>query len=533
MNMFKRLFKLQMSGFFGRMFSKGRKEKSKGKMILFALLLVYVLGYMAFFFGMTFWGICLPLSASGLDWLYFAVAGLLSFSFCFLLSVFSTESQLYEAKDNELLLAMPIKPSAILASRMAVVLLWTFLLELMVLGPAAVVYGIQVGFSVLGIVGTVVVFLTLPLLVMVFSCIFGWLLALLNARAKRKNIATMVFSLALMAFYMIFFTRLNEYSQSLLLNSESIADGVQGGFFPLYYLGRAMAGTDVLSILLFLLCVLLPFALTCWLLSRGFRRVLMTKRGQATVRYRERAMKTSSPQWAFVKKELARFTSSPLYMLNAALGLLFTLIAGVALIIKGQDLLNIIQTVPELADYLAAILVLALCVLATTNTISAPSVSLEGQSLWLAKSLPLSGSKILLAKAYLHMLLCLPVSLLVSLICAIVFKLGLLDSLLVVLLPALLTTFQALLGVVANLRFHRFDWVNETVPIKQSLSVAICLLGDFALLGAVVAVYLLLLQDIMPPRTMLLIFGLLLALACGWMYRYLSVKGEEKFAALE
>ena len=60
--------------------------------------------------------------------------------------MFTAKAQLFEARDNELLLSMPIKPSAILASRMVSLLLLNLGFELLVAIPA-VSYFIE---SVLG-----------------------------------------------------------------------------------------------------------------------------------------------------------------------------------------------------------------------------------------------------------------------------------------------------------------------------------------------------------------------------------------------
>ncbi len=56
-------------------------------------------------------GAALPL---GYGWLYYALMGLLALAFGVFGSVFSTYAGLYQAKDNELLLSMPIPPRRIL-----------------------------------------------------------------------------------------------------------------------------------------------------------------------------------------------------------------------------------------------------------------------------------------------------------------------------------------------------------------------------------------------------------------------------------
>ena len=50
--------------------------------------------------------------------------------------------------------------------------------------------------------------------------------------------------------------------------------------------------------------------------------------------------------------------------------------------------------------------------------------------------------------------------------------------------PVLMCLFGALLGVVTNLRFPKFDYINETAVIKNSLSVVIAMFGSWGVLAA-------------------------------------------------
>ena len=55
-------------------------------------------------------------------------------------SVFTAQTQLYNARDNEMLLAMPIPSAAILGSRMIMLLLLNYFYEAIVAIPAIAVW---------------------------------------------------------------------------------------------------------------------------------------------------------------------------------------------------------------------------------------------------------------------------------------------------------------------------------------------------------------------------------------------------------
>ena len=143
--MLKTLLKKQMAEIFRNYFYDPKKNKmrSRGATIayiaLYALLMVGLLGGM---FALLAVGICAPMAAAGVGWLYYLVMGLIAVLLGAFGSVFSTYSSLYLSKDNDLLLSMPIPVRYVMASR----LLGVYLLGLMYSGvatvPAVIVYWI-------------------------------------------------------------------------------------------------------------------------------------------------------------------------------------------------------------------------------------------------------------------------------------------------------------------------------------------------------------------------------------------------------
>ena len=158
--------------------------------------------------------------------------------------------------------------------------------------------------------------------------------------------------------------------------------------------------------------------------------------------------------------------------------------------------------------------------------------SLEGKTLWLLKSLPLRPRAILMSKVNLHLVISLPPTLIASVCCIAALPLSAADAAAVVLIPALMCLFGALLGVVTNLRFPKFDYINETAVIKNSLSVVIAMFGSWGVLAAPVVLYVAALDGLLGVTAYLYICAALLAAACAAMYIYLGRGGERRFAAL-
>ena len=504
--------------------SKGKRLSVAGAVLLMAFLAVIFLS----FFGFTFYALALALPGMGLGWFYFALAAIMAFALGFIGSVFTAQQQLFAARDNELLLAMPIRPRDILGARMAVLLLLDYALTLIVLLPAGAVWLMVVGGTAGGVFGFVLSALLLPLIIMCFTCLFAWLLALISSRMRNKTVVTLVLYLAFLAAYFYFYMNLQQLLTELIANSERIA-GALVAVYPLYAFGQASLGSW-LHIAGFAACCVIPFALVYAILSRGFLAVTTRRPSVKKLVYRERALKTSGVGAALLRKELGRFAANGMYILNAAMGSVLTVAAAVALIIYRDEAALLLSALPEGMGEGAVIL--ALCFLNATDVISAPSISLESKTLWLLKSLPVPAWRILMAKVYLHLVIALPPTLIASACCCIALPFPPAGAAMVVLIPALTCVFGALLGVAVNLRYPKFDYINETAVIKNSMSVTVTLFGSWALLAAAALLYGLALHRVMGMTAYLYICAALLAALCAALYVSLRRSGARRFAEL-
>ncbi len=519
------------------LFSMGFRSTRKGKRrspvfkILIGLFAVYIFACFLFMFGSMFSSISV-FGEMGLGWFYFAMAGIVAFALCFIGSAFAVQQQIYDSHDNELLLAMPIPPAYILASRLIALYLLNFAMELLVLTPAAVVWGMRYSFGAVEILLLCVVSLLLPLLSLTFSCIFGWLLTLLLSRVRNKSMVSMVFSLIFLGAYFYVFSGINRYLALFLQHGEQIAGTVRAAIYPAWSFGTVLADGSLSALLGFALCCVLPFLLVYFLLSKSFIVMVTSKRGVAKVKYRAKALKSSSPSKALLQKELRHFFTNGIYIMNAAMGSIFLLVGAGYLLIKQDAAVHLLGNLSIPSGYISAAVAAMLCAMASTNIVSAPSISLEGKNLWLAQSLPVSPKTVLFAKVNCHMAVTLPPVLLAAVVSSVVLKLDLSGILAVILVPSVMTYFCALLGVVMNLHFPRMDYLSDVAAVKQSASSVLTMFSGLGVLVVPAGAYVLWLSDIFRPDVYLFLYGVVLAAGCVWMYLYLKTAGSERFKNL-
>lgn len=531
--MVKVMLKKQFLELFARMFRRSAmgKKSSKTNVILYGAIFAYLFGMMGYLFYNLSSTLCVTLCWAGLTWLYFALLALIATTLGVVGSVFAAYSALYQAKDNELLLSMPIPPRVILFSRMATVYLMAFCFEAIVWLPAMLVYALEVGFSPLSILTQLVILFLLPLLSTVLACILGWLLALIFAHVRNSQMVTLVFSLGFLAAYFYLYSKLLSSFGEILSNVENLAPTFRSVLFPFYHLGLGAQG-KLFSLLLFTLFALALFSAVYAVLSTSFLKLTTTRKGAAKVRYQEKTVRSASPDAALLRRELARFTGSATYMLNGALGVVFLLALPIFAIVKRGTITMFLPLIyPGIEDFLPLALCAMVAAMASMNCITAPSVSLEGRTIWLAQSLPVTPWQVLRAKFSLHTLIVAPATLFCALVLGLVLELAPLALLLVCADCLLFVVLCALLGLFLNLKLPNLNWTNETVPVKQSLSV---LLAMFLPWGALVLLGLLYyaLRNVLAAEFFLLLAGLIVAALSVFLLIWLKKRGAKIFASL-
>lgn len=530
--MMKALLRIRFKALFAGLMRQGkqRKKSNAGMIVLLIFLYLYVAVVLCGAMGVLFFSLAEPYHTLGLDWLYFAMAGLMGFGFAVLGSVFTTQSQLYDAKDNDMLLAMPLRPGQILLSRMLPLLALNLLFTAMVMVPAMIVYFLVVEFQLLNLLIQIVSIAAVTLLAQAIACLLGWLLHLLLTKIN-KSVASVLYLVIFMVLYFTLYSRAGEILNAMAINGSAIADALKTWVWPLYAMGAGSVGKWWLSIAFWLICAA-AFGLVYWLLSVTFLHSATTRKGSKRKQLNLSDIKASGSGQAILRKELRRFLRCPVYLTNMGIGILFTAALAAAGVIFRSTLLEQLGELAEVFQPYMCLVICALLAFMTSMTcISAPSVSLEGKNLWLLKSMPISPKEILLAKLKFHCIMVTPITVLAGWILAFAYGCSPGEILLVGIVPGLLTVICGLFGLICDLKWARFDWISEAYPCKQSLSLLVVM---FSMMGVplLLGVVYLLLQNFLSAGVFLLLCTVILCGAAFGLYRVLLHWGTQKWEQL-
>ena len=533
--MLKLLLKKQLLEIFQVYFYDAKKNKARSRTstaMYFALFILLVFGLLGGIFTFLAAKLCTPLITAGMDWMYFALMGLIAVLLGAFGSVFNTYAGLYLPKDNDLLLSMPIPVSVLVGARLFGVYLMGLLYSAVVIVPAIIVYWIIAGVSLPVVFGGLLMTLLISVFVLTISCVLGWLVAKISQKLKHKSLVTVLISLAVIGVYYFVYFKAQSLIQNLLANADVYGARIKGAAYPVYLFGNVGVGDGMASVIISAAVIML-FGLMWVLLSRSFLKIA-TSTGKVVRReYREMRSRQRSIGTALLSREFSRFTASPSYMLNCGLGTFLMPLCAVAVLWKGRELFALLDAMfVETAGSVPLLLCVVLCGLASMNFMTAPSVSLEGKSLWILQSLPIKPWRIFQSKIRMQLLLT-GLPLLLCIVCTVaVYPLHSMQLLILLLFAGSYVLLMALVGLFLGVKMPTLTWTNEIVLIKQGAPVMITLFGGFGYMVLLFVGFMLLPGWVLGFCGYMSCFVGANLLLSGWTYLWLRKKGVARFSTL-
>ncbi|MBO5409798.1 MAG: ABC transporter permease [Clostridia bacterium] len=537
--MFKTLLSVNIRWMISSFFPKNTRKKPKSRAskiftaVLIGLLAVYVAASLFASSGMIFLSLASAFCGGELSWLYFATVCIMVFLFSFSGSVFTAQNIIFNARDNDLLLSMPVPLSKVIASRVSLLMILNMFYAFLICLPAGAAYFFFRGFSLSVLLLLLAAMAVTVVLSSAVSVFFGWGLALISSRIRNRNLFQTIFSLIFFAAFILLFTGMQRHLNNLVSNGDLIAENVRKYLTVFYLMGKACNGDGILYLLAAAVTAAVPFALACLLISKSFLKITTAGRTVKAKKYVAKELKIGSAKTAMLKKEFARFFSLPLYILNCATGGIIALILGAFIFIKGSDFVDMFALSP-MADAEKLIPIIIVTVLSFCSGMSnsaAASISLEGSRIDILRSMPVRPSDFFFAK-YITNFIIAAVPTAVSLVLvAAGLKFAAETFVAAALACTAFTALSSFINMFANTLLPRFSWNSEAVIIKQSASVLAAMLAVMAACATLYAPYFPLAEKV-SPTAYFCCTAAVCAAGCAAFALYYKTKGKEKFAEM-
>lgn len=457
---------------------KAKANTSRLKQFLFPLFLVFVVMYSV---GVYAYLLAEPLSKVHLTYVMLSLFLFFVTIISFMEGLYKSQGILFESKDNDFLLSLPITKKVILLLRILKLLIFQFLYNLLFLLPVFIVYVYfeRPGFLFYGI--SFVNLFLLPIIPTVASGIIGYFIKLVSTRFKAKRFVQTILTIIVMLGIFFLSFDIENLVNNIVKNATSINDMVMNLYYPI---GAYITLIDKFDGVIFLRVIffhLIPLVLFVYLGSIYYFRVISRSSSCGIVRegFFEKKIKERSKLISLVKKELVRFFSSPVYILNTTFGVFIMVAVTIFLCMKGSIVLSSMDLSEfgiiggDINSYLPGMYCALIVFVGCMSFMTSSSISLEGKCFNIMKGLPVSVEKIFLAKILVSSIISLPLMVISDLIFMVKFRVSGVFMVLILLLTLVVPTFMAVIGLIINLKYPKLEFSNDTEVVKQSVSVMI------------------------------------------------------------
>ena len=456
--------------------------------------------------------------------------------------VYKAGPLIFNCKDDELLLSLPIKRSMVLFIRVFKFYVFELLFNAMFLVPLIIAY-LRWANSITWtfFLTNIIMFFFLPIIPIIISSIIGVITTSISSKFKYKNAAQIIISMffLIVIFYLSY--NLDDFFNYLAKHATSVNDLITKIYYPAGVYSSLVTDFNIGSLLLFILINLVIFTVAILILSKFYFKINTSLKNVTTVKktkINNIKIKASSKYNALIKKELNTFFKTPVFIINAGFSLVLFIILAIVLSFKSGNLINSLSDPNTfnmdkslIMNNLSLIIFILVTFASFMTSITNSVISLEGKNINILKSLPIKTKTILMSKVYSALVLTTPLLVIGDILLCVRFKITIIESLLLILLSLLMPLVSHFIGLIVNLKYPKLDAENSSEIVKQSVSSFLSVMVGVVLLIANIFITIKIVGKMSSILLLTLFVSIYLIINIG-LYLYLINKGTKEFNQL-
>ena len=235
-----------------------------------------------------------------------------------------------------------------------------------------------------------------------------------------------------------------------------------------------------MSVFIFLSIVV--FVAFIKIVSKNFSQLHLLSRRETKYVCSSTSYQQKSVFLALYQKEMGRFFSSYMTVLNAGLGVVLLCAFSIFLLFNSVEQIKESSGVENITEYIATFAPLFIVSMLSLSCPAASSISLEGRNIWILQTSPVKIKTILNAKIALTLTLHFIGYMLSILIFLFKVEMERMQFFNLVFVPVCYSVFITIVGIFFNKKYPNYDWDNEMIIVKQSLPVIVTALVGFIFL---------------------------------------------------
>ncbi|MFD1414923.1 hypothetical protein [Oceanobacillus jeddahense] len=438
------------------------------------------------------------------------------------LSLLRANGTIFGSSDFEQLAAYPVSEKEIFISKLLHLYFFNLLIGLLFSLPVLFVWATNALVSPILIILFCITALVAPVIPICIGVIFGSLVYRMAAYFRQMNLIAVCLSLCLLGAFSYFIMTQSNQTDSM----QDIGTVVYSQMTAIYLpsvLFQFSSIADSFSILIFLFISGLLFLVLTFFGSRYYRRLnLRLLALKSTNHMKPRTIKQRRIFVALWKKEITALFSSYNYLLNSILGTVLLVFISMALLLFGFEKLTKIIPLPVSIETVANLFPMVVAAMLLINNPAAAALSMEGNKVWILKTLPIEQKKVVHAKLActfsLHF-----IGFAISILAYIIRLSPTIEQLIwAILIPVSYSAFITTFGLMLIYFYPHFSWKNDMYIVKQSPPVLIAAFTGMALM--IVPLVLILFQLLPLFVIYLALCILLLGLAVYFYQRTCTIK---------
>lgn len=509
-----------------------KKNSKKSTKILLPIFLFLIVGFSVGTYAYNFALLLKPLNLTYIMIsIFLAIVSLLTF----IEGIYKSQSILFEVKDNNLLFSLPIKSSMIIFIRIIKLLIFEYLYNLMFLLPAFIVYIIfehpSINFYIISFLMTFIIIIIPTIL----SCFIGYLIKLISSKVKYKKIIQTILTVLILIGIILLSFKSENLINVVINNATFINDILSKLYYPIGAYNILINKFDILVFIKLLLINIIPFILFILITKNFYLKIisnLNNRNSSKNKKLKYNNIKINKPIISLTKKELKRYFSSTVYMINTSFGLFLIIIVTFMLSIKGKEslvsMINEIEIININIDMIYYELIFFSLIF---TSITSSSISLEGKTINITKSLPIKWKTIFNAKILSCFVIELPFIILSIVIYTVFYKPSIIFIIEILLISIVSILLSAIIGLIINLKYPKLDASSDTEIVKQSMSSMVSVFIGFGIF-IISNIFIGLLIDKINLYLVILIHLIILSISNYILYNILNKKGYKYYLDL-
>lgn len=485
MNKIVSLTKVLIKNSFQKYNENNKNKNIVGKVILYILLGAYLMGIFAF----LSYGLISTLKQANQESMFIGIFLLGLALLTIIQSIISATNVFYFSKDIEYILPLPLKPKEILISKLNVILITEYIMEIIFAVTPITIYGIITLQGPMFYIISLLVLIVFPIIPILIATFIIMIIMSFSKRFKNKDRFRLIAPLIgiILAVIMSFsLSGTTNYSEEDLLNSlkqaNSMVEMVSDNLPIIKPAINAIVNSSFVEFLKLLGITLILYIVFILIGNKIYFRGVIGNLSSGTKKGKEvklKKIKTNSIGKSYIIKEFKVLLKKSIFFIQCVLPsvLMPIIFLGIFIVTlntnNSQEALNEFKSV--LGIYIETPIGLAIIISVTEFLTSmlyvAPTViSRDGQNAIFMKYIPISYYKQLIYKGIPNIFFGTITSTIVIAFIYILAKPSLLFLLTVFIINLILLILQTLLMELVDLRKPKLEWTTEYAVVKQNLN---------------------------------------------------------------